>query len=353
MTAITFGSERKIARLHDPRKNFELTEIESEIRYDPLTGDSGRICHFSLKTAPPAELERLATDTVAHCPFCSPALRQVTPRFPDELLAGGRLARGDAVLVPNLFPYDDVSAVAVMSKDHFHPMKDMPTKVIEDGVGLARDFMAAIRGKVSGDGKRLYGIATWNYMPAAGASQIHPHMQAVVTTNPGNRARRELTAEREYLARNGRYYAEDLLTREREQSARWIGMSGTVAWYVPFSPTGVLGDCCAVFPGRSTLTDLIDRDIADFARGLQTVLDYFAGIGLWSFNLCFFPDAWGADPGAHWLTVRIVPRLYLNPQTHCTDVAHLQLLLEERFSMVYPEETAEGIRKIWALRKHA
>ena len=31
---------KKVVRVNDPRRGYELTELESEIRYDPLTGHS-------------------------------------------------------------------------------------------------------------------------------------------------------------------------------------------------------------------------------------------------------------------------------------------------------------------------
>ena len=62
--------------------------------------------------------------------------------------------------------------------------------------------------------------------------------------------------------------------------------------------------------GCATLTELDDADIADFAASLVRVLRAFAARGLWSFNLCLMPDAFGAAPPRHWLTARLLPRLY-------------------------------------------
>ena len=53
---IDFRAEKKLARLHDPRKGFALVEVEAEVRYHPLTGESARICHFALTVVPPTDL---------------------------------------------------------------------------------------------------------------------------------------------------------------------------------------------------------------------------------------------------------------------------------------------------------
>jgi UDPglucose--hexose-1-phosphate uridylyltransferase len=347
ITTLEFRKEIKQGRYYDPRRNFELSTIASEIRYDPLTGDSGRICHFTLTATVPPDLQELAARTAVNCPFCPENVLRVTPRFPENLLPEGRLQYGGAVLFPNLFPYDDISAVAAISERHFLSLEDIPIQVIEDGVGIAREFFRRIEIRCRDETEPGYGIVTWNYLPPAGGTQVHPHIQVTYTSNPGNRLRRELAAEYAYREHHGCTYLAELLAAEREEGVRWLGTSGSVQWYVPFTPTGLLGDCVGVFPERATLSELSDRDIRDCAEGLQRVLRGFSTLGLWSFNLTFFPDRHGASAASHWLNVRVVPRLYLNPVTHVPDVSHLQLLLEEHFAMAYPEETAARLRTVF------
>jgi len=343
---VEFRVEKKLARLHDPRRNFELTQVESEIRYDPLTGASGRICHFSLAELPAPDLSGIIADSRAHCPFCPGKLESITPRFPEDLVPGGRMGRGSALLFPNLYPYDDISAVAALCSEHFHPMDAMPEQVIRDGIGLARDFFLLAGDRVeNGEG---YGLTTWNYMPPSGASQVHPHMQVVLTANPGNAVARELAAESAFLRKHGECFGHALLRAEQAQGERFVAHTGAVAWLVPFVPSGMFGDCAALFPGRRTLTDLSDADVAEFARGLVRVLQAFFRRGLWSFNLTFFPARFGAGDGSHWLSARVLPRFYLNPKLHVSDASYLQLLLEERLAMVYPEATAALLRRAFS-----
>jgi galactose-1-phosphate uridylyltransferase len=179
-------------------------------------------------------------------------------------------------------------------------------------------------------------------MPAAGGTQVHPHMQVIVTTTPGNALGRQLAAAAAFRARTGRVYAEVLLEAER-QGARWIGDQGRVAWLAPFTPTGVLGDAMAVIRGRATRRPRRCRH-RRLARAWVRVLRAFAARGLWSFNLCLMPDVFGAAPRRHWLTARLLPRFYLNPKLHVSDASYLQLLLEERFAMLTPEEVGSDLR---------
>jgi len=127
-----------------------------------------------------------------------------------------------------------------------------------------------------------------------------------------------------------------------------VGRTGRWTWHVPFAPAGVLGDCRAVLPGKATVLDLDDDDVAAFAVGLRRVLRGFAASGLWSFNLTFVPDHAGERSGRHALSARLLPRLYIDPVLHTPDANYLHMLLGERFSMAWPEEVAERLRKAFS-----
>jgi UDPglucose--hexose-1-phosphate uridylyltransferase len=339
--SIQYRAVRKVARLHDPRRGFELSEIESQVRYDPLTGDSARICHFAVPKRTVPDLTPLVEVSTQHCPFCPQAIERITPRYPETLLPGGRMARGEAVLMPNLFPYDDVSAILVVSRAHFVPMDRVPARIVADSLKLARDFIALVAPTL---GERpAYGIVTWNYMPPAGASQVHPHMQVIVTDTPGNALRRELEAEALFAMHYGKPYAEALAEAERG-AERWLAEQGGVAWWVPYCPMGMLGDAQGLFLDHGTLTECSDEGIDAFAAVLVRLLAAYARLGFWSFNLSLLPDCQGEGSRRHRLTARLLPRFYLNPQLHNSDVAYLQLLLAEKFAMIYPEAHAAELR---------
>ena len=339
---IEFRVVKKRARLHDPRQGFELVEIESELREDPLTGDTARICHFAIPARTLPQLGALAESTQPSCPFCPPRIASVTPRYPEALVPGGRLERGEALLFPNLFPYDDVSAIVAMSRAHFVPMHALPAAMIADALKLAREFIERAAPTVAA--ARSWGIVTWNYMPPAGASQVHPHLQVIVTDAPGNALRRELEAETRFLERHGVPYVQALEAAQRG-GAREVLRDGAIAWSVPFCPVGMLGDAEARIAGRSTLGECSDAEIDAFAQSLSRLCGAYARLGMWSFNLTLFPDAQQERSGRHWLTARLLPRFYLHPQLHNSDVAYLQLLLGDKFGMVYPEAHAAALRE--------
>lgn len=345
--AVSYRTERTTSRFLDPRTGFEPAEAESEVRYDPLTGDTARICHFSLKSAPPVDLSDVIESTREGCPFCPDKVLEVTPRFEEDLVEGGRVTRGEAVVFPNLFPYDDYSAIGVVSHDHALPIGDMPTGKLADVLIAARTFLSIVDARTQDQGIVSYPLVTWNFMPPSGGSQIHPHIQVIHTQRPVNTLRRRLAAESDWRERHDDPYMAALIEAERSNGARWIGDTGSVGWWAPFQPTGMLGDCAAVFPEMATITDLTDDDIENFVEGLRRVLAGFADMGFVSFNLVFSSDQASADPDRHWVTAQVVPRFYVNPANRATDAAYLQFVVHENFAMVYPEETAARLRERW------
>ena len=109
-----FEAERKETILLNPREDMARTAIPSEIRTDPLTGRTARICHFmQLKWEKP-DFDEMVARGGKFCPFCPENVLKVTPCFPEEIVPEGRMIRGDMVLFPNLAPYDSLGAVATL-----------------------------------------------------------------------------------------------------------------------------------------------------------------------------------------------------------------------------------------------
>jgi len=107
-----FEAIKKETVLKNPRTDFAEERIESEIRIDPLTGRTARICHFMKLQWEKPDLAAFAAGTESWCPFCGEKVLRLTPCFPADLIAEGRLRQDDMVLFPNLAPYDSISAVA-------------------------------------------------------------------------------------------------------------------------------------------------------------------------------------------------------------------------------------------------
>lgn len=335
---LRFERHQKTARYLDPRADFQETAVSCELRRDPLTGRSGRVAHFVGFHVQPPDLTEQIELSRTNCPFCPDRVLNVTPRFPAEVVAEGRVQRGDTVLFPNLSPYDEHSAVAALSREHYVPITGFTPHLLRDGFEASAAYFRAVERQPRTD----YGLLMWNYLPASGGTQIHPHFQLFATDTPGNTLEREAAAAADYYQQEGRVYWDDLLHEEERQGERFIARGRHSAWLASFISQSMLGDTLIVFPGQRTLTDLPAEALDELCLGLTQALAAFATQGIYSFNLATFPATPGR--GDAWLRFRLSPRLYLVPRLWAPDTSTLQHLYDEHYMVQAPEEMAAQLR---------
>lgn len=336
---VTFEKKDKVARFLNPFKNFELSEAKCQIRCDPLTGRTGRLAHFVDFKLPPADFSKIIEDSEQNCPFCPQNVRQVTPKFDPEQIPEGRLEKGESVVLPNLLPYDAHSAITVMCRKHYRDLTDFKPQIFKD----AFDNCLAYLDRVVENKKETYALVTWNYMPAAGSSQIHPHFQVYATEVPGNFLQSMLSSGKDYFQKNGRNYWEDYIKAEIDTGQRILRQSGSSVWLTDFVPVSPLTDVIGIFPEKQTLFDLSSSEMQEAAEMLNAVIDYMGRQGVYSLNMGWMPALEGKDD--YWLQLRISPRLYLAPHVWCTETPSLVYQFQESFMIWSPEDTARELRE--------
>ncbi len=336
-----FVATRKETVLLNPREDMARKAIPSEIRQDPLTGRTARICHFMKLKWDKPDFEALVARGGTFCPFCPEHVLKVTPCFPEEILPGGRMTRGDMVLFPNLAPYDSLGAVATLGSRHFIPMTAIEPRRIADGFGLAMDFFRRV--DAIGHPEAVYHIINWNYMPAAGSSLIHAHLQVFSTSSAPNLMREELQAARAYRARTGSNFWDDLVEAEQRSGERYLGTIGRTAWMTAYAPMGVAGDVLAVVDGVRHTLELTAQDIADIADGLTRLMAAYDRMGIYSFNMNVFTGAAGDDFSRFHLLFS--PRTFFNQALGTPDIGALRNLFNETLCMAFPEEIAATLRE--------
>lgn len=337
---MNFKTVKKQAIIVDPRHPTQPKSIPVEVREDPLTGRTSRICHFGLLKWAKPDLEKLVAGTETACPFCPDKVRSATPLFPEEITPDGRFVRDDMVLFPNLAPYDGLGAVATLGSRHYIPMAEIEPQRIGRGFSLAFDFFRRVRDL--NHPESVYHLISWNYMPPSGSSLIHPHLQVFATSTAPNELRQELMAAKAYLERHGSNYWDDLVAAEQAQGERYLGKTGRISWLAGFAPFGVAGDVIGVAEGCRATLDLSEPDLADLALGLTRAMAAYDQMGLYSFNVCVFP---GAEPDRFArLHVVFSPRIYYNPTLHTPDTTALRTLYGEGICAAFPEEIAGMLR---------
>lgn len=333
MGGISFEVERQSCRFLDPTRNFEPVEKITEIRTDPLTNRRSRVLDMPFQPHKPDVEAMVARSRASFNPFAAGRRDEVTPRFIQEVEGvDGRLARGEALVVPNLFPYDRHSAVTILSEADFVPLDGFTEKLLTDAFSADLEYLRLVRDR---SGSLRHFSVNWNYMPLAGGSLVHPHHQLIASPTPTN----YLSDVEAGLGRYGGPYFRDLVAAE-EGGERWVGREGSGSWLTGFAPMGHI-DFLGIFEGRRSLFDLDEGDVGALSRSLLRVFEYLDEAGFASFNLALY----GLE-GVERFEVhcRLSPRFLLDNELGSSDVNYFEVSHAESLAFFYPEAAAQGLR---------
>jgi galactose-1-phosphate uridylyltransferase len=322
--AIEFSETVEEAQFYSPLADFELDTQGVEYRRDPLTGQGTRVV---AEWFPEREDEDVRPDIDDEdCFFCPELVEDATPEYPDYV-GVDRGSVGVATSFPNLFPYGTHSNVVVLTEEHFRSVGELTADLLADGLACALEYVHAA---VAHDGSRFASV-NMNYLPSAGSSVLHPHLQAIVDDHGTNETRRRLDAARDYYDSHGRTYWTDLLEEERD-GPRYVGRTGDVSWVAPFAPRSQYH-----VTGVTDVTGIPDPDdtvVEDLAAGIENVLACYDERGLDAFNFALRAIR---DEPASPVVVDIVARPAFEEE-YVNDAFYLQALHDERVVDVAPEE---------------
>jgi galactose-1-phosphate uridylyltransferase len=257
------------------------------------------------------------------CPFCPESLMSVTPVFPD----GRRIIVGESVTFPNLYPFAEWHTVTVITRDH-----TVPSFTEQQLVDAFTGQLDSLRGH---DG---YASLNWNFLPSAGASLAHPHLQALVDSRPSPLARRYITGSRRYLDEQGRSYWDDL--REAERAAGRALIEGEIFWHTSPVPLGEK-EIRGILP-LSHLSGLGPL-LGELARDLLGMIAFYEKLGTHAFNFSLFLDKEGRDRGFS-AFCSLIARINPNPLS-LSDSAFMERLHLEPVILTMPEELARTFRE--------
>jgi UDPglucose--hexose-1-phosphate uridylyltransferase len=336
---IAFKSMVQSTKILDPKSGYEEKTLSLETRWDPLTQRTSRVLDLPLKKLDALDMEELLKRCGdVFCPFCPDVLEQVTPRFADDFIKGGRLCFGEVCVLPNRLPFDRYCAVVVLTRQHYVPLADFTEEQLFNGFSMACKFLRRLLKK--DPSVRFFSI-NWNYLPMSGGSIIHPHLQIIGGELPTHYQGEMIEAGGAYRHQCNRIFWDDLLAQEADLGERYIGAVGTTAWLTSFAPLG-FADVMAVVRGRSSLIDLHDQDLRDFSQGLLKVFRYFHDFNHYSFNLGLYSGDYHGDD-SFWVNARMVTRRLL-PPVGASDVSYFEKLHGESIGYKKPERLCEEIK---------
>lgn len=305
---------------------FSVTEVTTprgilQYREENLTGLRCRIS--------PARLLR-RIDHALHiplnadgCPFCRDTIFEITPTFSD----GSRILVGESVTFPNLYPFGEDHVVTVITKDHFS--ETFSHRQVADALQGQMNALLPAQG---------YASINWNFLPSAGASILHPHMQGLAGSRPSRIVEQYLTASRSYRTKHGRSYW-DVVREEEKSSDRYL-FGDEILWSAHAVPVGER-EVRGILPIASI--DEFECYVDLLARGILEILSLYRRLGTHAFNLSLFFDRHSEDNG-FCAFCSLISRINPNPSS-TSDSAFMERMHLEPVIMTLPEDLGKFYRK--------
>ena len=337
---IEFRREEEFFVFQDPGGTGEMLRRKTEIRFDPLTGESSRVVFDpGLKLTPPDYTEIGENTKGPKCPFCAENITRITPKFPSEIAPEGRIKVGESVLFPNLFPYSKHNGVAIFSGQHYVKLPEFTVEMVTNAFRGAHLYLKKV---VETDPEARYASINWNYLPYAGSSILHPHIQVIVSEQPTNYQARTVKEGKRFYAEHQQNYYETLLEEEAKLGQRLIKSGKHISWLHAFAPESHL-DFVGIFQGTSSLEQLNDGHWQALAQDLVKIFRYLDSKGLASFNMLLHVPI--RENPADLVHLRLVPRLTIG-LLQTSDINFLQLLHQEPLSYKVPEEVVQAMNRL-------
>jgi len=258
----------------------------------------------------------------AGCPFCPDQVLAVTPTFSDKK----RVIKGESVTFPNLFPFAQWHTVTVITKAH--TVLEFSHRQIADALSAQIETLRRFDG---------YPSINWNFLPSAGASLVHPHMQALSDRRPSAIAERYLSASKRYRSTHGESYWEAVRRQERGSERYLFG--DEILWHAHAVPLGE-----KEVRGILTLSEIgeLENYVEELSNDILTVISLYEKLGTHAFNMALFLDKAGGDHG-FCAFCSFISRINPNPLS-TSDSAFMERLHLEPVILTLPEDLGRYYR---------
>jgi len=314
-----------------------------EFRYDPLTRTLSRINPERAKrlkhTATGSDLNKLLEDSRSSCPFCPERVEAVTPNFSPEICPDGKIRLGEVIAFPNLNPFGENHAVAILTKDHALFLDRVPEDSIANSLFVTQEYCLRLNRK---NPTPLYPLYLWNYMPPSAGSLPHPHIQVLVEREPFPELANLILKSRGYFRKWKRNYWSDLVAEEEKRNERFIARKRSLSVLASFAPRG-FREVLFVFQGVSSLLQMKPVDVQEFSSCLTRILLAYHTLGVGSFNLVLYSGRIGEEMPYFSLNAKLISRPF-PAGVYTNDTGPLERLCGTYVIDTLPEEVAASTR---------
>ncbi len=336
------------ALFHSPLNNNALVSHQIEFRKDPLLG---HVSIYSDALSAKKEIMFPETDreylkeiverTRTSCFLCDGKWEHTTPKYPEDLIPGGRLIRNECVLFPNLFPISTFHSVIMVGNRHHLSLDEFTVDLLYDALSLAFDFVKRVFQKHT---EILYFTINANYLAPAGASLVHPHLQVLGSALPSTHHARLLNESKKFFDTFGKSYWSELVNEEKSLNERYIGQFQRGHLIASYSPIGV-NEILGIWPAIKSFDRWYDEDVKSMAEMISKTLVLYHHLGFSTFNFSCFGGQIGTESEYEACVMRIICRQNVVPH-HRTDDCYFQKLMQNEIIVVKPEKLARLFRQV-------
>jgi len=185
----------------------------------------------------------------------------------------------------------------------------------------------------------LYPVIGGNYLPPAGASLVHYHMQLSMQEYPFEFIRTLIDASAQYKKNENANYWSDLMNNNKD---REIKRENNIYWYTPFAPTGFC-EVQAIIT-RPNFLKFKTEDVQNLAEGLSAILKYYNDQGFAAFNFILYSGGLDSETNSIPPGLQILARPNPRPNYLSIDSWYMPLLLRQTVVLEQPEELARDLK---------
>jgi galactose-1-phosphate uridylyltransferase len=349
---VEFPKEVREARFMSLQRGGKTDIAQIEYRQDPLTGGVSRLNVARaqrVRQAGPllggSDIRDVLDRSRLNCMFCPRNIEKATPEFPPDVWPDRRIARGQTLIFPNLYPFAEHHAVGVISHEHHLNLNQFPSEMLADNFAASQVYCQTINQRYP-EARCAHWV--WNDMPPSAASIIHPHMQIMLERTPTAGLAKLLEASALYAKQHGTNFWADLIDAEAMLKQRMIFQNEWVAVLASFAPHGTR-EIQFITKNVSNFANLSADHIKALASALSIVLRAYHAAGVNSFNVVSYSAALGESAENFWLSFRIVSRPRFQA-FYTSDSGFIERFYGESIVDTMPEDVAANVRAFFEAR---
>ncbi len=227
-------------------------------REDKVTGNKSIINHsralrpHSIQQHSQLEVAKEIKKTEKVCIFCQYENEELPLASKEK-----RYEKGEAVIFQNKYPFAEKHYVGIITKKHF-------VNIFK--VKHFRDVFLAFKELIEDELSNEYFYINMNFLPPAGASIVHPHVQAFTFAKP--------TPKHQLIIEGMKKHGKEKWLKEHKDKGLQISEGNSFEIFATFAPT-LNSEIAWVSYENRRLNDLKNKELKEMSNIIVSIINYY------------------------------------------------------------------------------